>query len=100
MKQTLISLISVFLGIIGANLLAYFYKKYSLGIRGNSISGVFGSIFFIKFFGRLGFNPFFVVLNGQVNIGIFAINCLVSLFGGAVFLILISSLKRKMNKNT
>ena len=52
MTATLISLISIVIGIIGANLLGLFYKKYSFGLAGNTIAGVFGCIISIKFFGQ------------------------------------------------
>ncbi len=99
MTATIISLISIFIGIIGAYITAYIFKKYSFGIIGNTIAGVFGSIFLIKSFGRLGFNPKSIMQLGSVNYSLFIINILVSFLGGAIAVILISKLKNKMNKN-
>ncbi len=99
MTATLISLISIFIGIIGANITGYIFKKYSFGIIGNTIAGVFGSIFLIKSFGRLGFNPKSIMQLGSVNYNLLIINILVSFLGGAIAVILISKLKNKMNKN-
>lgn len=48
MTDTLISLISILFGIIGANSTEYIFKKYSFGITGNTIASVFGSVFLIK----------------------------------------------------
>jgi len=93
MTTTIISLVSIFIGIIAANVFASVYPKHSFGIIGNTIAGVFGSIFLIKSFGRLGFSPFFIVHNGYFNIYLFLINCLVSLLGGVIALILIKRLK-------
>lgn len=97
MTDTLISLISIFIGIIAAYSTAFLFPKYSFDLVGNSIAGVFGSIFFIKFFGRLGFNPTAIMLAGEVNISLLFINLIVSFLGGTVALILIASFKNKLN---
>lgn len=97
MTDTLISLISILIGIIGANITAYTFKKYSFGIIGNTIAGVFGSIFLIKSFGKLGFDPKSIMQLGNVNYYLFIINSVVSYFGGSIAIILISKLKNKMN---
>jgi uncharacterized membrane protein YeaQ/YmgE (transglycosylase-associated protein family) len=99
MTATLISLISIFIGIIGANFTGYFFKKYSFGIIGNTIAGVFGSILLIKSFGRFGFNPKSILQFGNVNYNLIIINILVSFLGGVIAVVLISKLKNKMNKN-
>ena len=98
MTETLISLVGIFIGIIGANLTGFAYKKYSFGLIGNTIAGVFGSIFFIKSFGRLGFDPISIMQHESVNYNLFIINMIVSFFGGAIALILIKKLKVKMDK--
>jgi uncharacterized membrane protein YeaQ/YmgE (transglycosylase-associated protein family) len=97
MTDTLIFLISILIGIIGANLTAYILKKYSFGIIGNTIAGVFGSIFLIKSFGRLGFDPKSVMELGHVNHNLFVINVIISFIGGSTAVVLISILKNKMN---
>lgn len=96
---TLISLISVLIGIIGANLTGFVFKKYSFGTLGNTIAGVFGSVFFIKSFGRLGFDPASIMKLGFIDINLFVINSLVSFLGGAIAIILIYKLKTLMNKS-
>mgnify|MGYP000235520349 CR=1 FL=1 len=99
MTATLISLLSILTGIIGANILAITFKKYSFGIVGNTIAGVFGSIFFIKLFGRLGFDPFEIVKSGTINFKLLIINLTVCFLGGVIALILIKRLKTLLNKN-
>jgi len=98
MTDTLISIISIFVGMIGANLLGVFAKKYSLQFIGNTITGIFGSIFFIKMFGRLGFDPMTIMKSGNVNLTLFSINILVSFFGGVLGLIFAKWMIIKMNK--
>ena len=98
MTHTLISMISIFAGIGGAHLLAILKKKYSMGFTGNTLAGVFGGIFFIKSFGRLGFNPFSIMQTGDVNYTLFTINMLVSILGGAIGLFLLKIATNKMNK--
>ena len=100
MTDTLISLISILIGILGANITGYIFKKYSFGIIGNTIAGVFGSIFLIKSLGRLGFDPKSIMLLGNVNYNLFIINSIVSILGGSFALILIFKLKNKMNSST
>jgi hypothetical protein len=98
MTDTLISIISIFVGMIGANILAVFFTKYSLQFIGNTIVGIFGSIFFIKIFSRLGFDPMTIMKTGNVNIVLFSINMLVSFFGGVLGLIFAKLMIAKMNK--
>ena len=96
MTETLISLISILVGIIGANSVGLIFRKHSFGIVGNTIAGVFGSVFLIKSFGRFGFDPKSIIHLGNVNYSIFTINFLVSFLGGAIGVILISVLKNKI----
>lgn len=100
MTATLISLLSILIGIIGAHTTAIVFKKYAFDSVGNTIAGVFGSIFFIKLFGRLGFDPFSIVQSGNIHILLLCINLIVSFFGGAIALILIQKLKTVLNKNS
>jgi len=93
MTGTLISLISIFIGILAANLTGYFKKQYSFGLTGNTLVGVFGSIFFIKSFGRLGFDPWSIIEDGTFNVFLFIINCFVSFLGGLLGLVLIKKIK-------
>jgi hypothetical protein len=98
MTETLISLISILIGVIGANSTGLVFKKYSFGVVGNTIGGVFSSILLIKSFGRLGFNPWFIMQNGTFHSSLFIINCIVSFLGGALGLIIIKMTANKMNK--
>jgi hypothetical protein len=95
MTHTLIALISILIGIIGANSTRFFFKTYSFGLIGNTIAGVFGSVFFIKSIGRLGFNPQAIMQTGTVNLNLFLINALVSFCGGLLAVILLSKLATK-----
>ena len=97
MTLTLISMLSIFAGMAGANILAFFKKKYSMGFTGNTIAGIFGGIFFIKSFGRLGFNPFAIMESGEINILLFVINMFVSILGGVIGLVLTKLITNKMN---
>lgn len=99
MTATLISLISIVFGIIGANSISLFYKEQSFGFIGNTIAGVFGSILIIKSFGRLGFNPQSIVVGDSVSFSLFAVNCIVSFLGGAGSVLLIQYLKNKFEKD-
>lgn len=97
MTDTLIALISIFMGIFAAHAFAVINKKYSLGFIGNTMAGVFGSIFFIKTFGRLGFDPMSIMETGETNYMLFVINMLVSIVGGAIGVIAIKLIKSKLN---
>lgn len=99
MTQTVIALLSIIAGIIGANIFGWFISKYSVGLIGNTITGVFGSIFFIKTFGRLGFNPDSIMESGVFNELLFSVNIVVSISGGALAVFIASKLKTKMNKD-
>ncbi len=96
MTDTLIALISIIIGIIGANTVQLFSKKYTFDIIGNSIAGVFGSVFFIKSLGRLGFDPVSIMQSGTINIYLFILNAIVSLIGGIIAVILIKKLANKI----
>ena len=99
MTDTLISLISIFIGITGANITGYLFKKYSFGIIGNSIGGVFGISFLIKSVGKLGIDPKAIMELGHANYYLFTANSIVSFVGGCIAVILISKIKNKMNSN-
>lgn len=98
MTETIISLVSILIGIIGANLTGIVFKRYSHGIIGNTIAGVFGSVFLIKSFGRLGFDPLSIMQSGNANISLFVINSIVSFCGGAIAVILLKKIKNKINR--
>ena len=92
MTATLVSLISIFIGIISANIFGLFNKKYSFGFVGNTIAGVFGSVFLIKSFGRLGFSPNYIVINGIFNLTPFVVNTIVSFIGGVLALMFLKKI--------
>ncbi|GLR18610.1 hypothetical protein [Portibacter lacus] len=98
MTATLISLISISTGIIGAYFFGSIYKRFSMGFIGNTIAGVFGSIFLIKSFGRLGFGPGNIVGVDQIHYSLLVINLLLSMLGGAIAVLGISSLRNRMAK--
>lgn len=97
MTDTLISLISIMIGILGANLTGFIFKKYSFDLVGNTIAGVFGSILIIKSFGRLGFDPTSIMELGNTNWFLFFINAIASFSGGALSIIFIKKLQTDMN---
>jgi hypothetical protein len=94
MTQTLISLLNIIFGLLGANILALAYKKYSLGFTGNTISGVFGSVLFVKSFSRLGLS---IPLSGDMDLTLIIVNFLLSFLAGAFGLFLIYFIKMKLN---
>lgn len=98
MTETLISLISILIGIIASNLFGYFKKAYSFGLVGNTIIGVFGSILVLKAFGRLGFNPWSITKNGSIEIDLFLINIAISAIGGILGLIATKFITSKLKK--
>ncbi|QDO94598.1 hypothetical protein FNB79_11690 [Formosa sediminum] len=97
MTGTLISLISIFVGIISANLMGYFKPKFSFGFTGNTLIGVFASIFLVKSFGRLGFDPWSIMDHGNFHNLRFITNCIVSAVGGALGLIVVKWITLKLN---
>ena len=99
MTGTLISLISILIGIIAANATGFLIHKYSFGVIGNTIVGVFGSILFIKAFGRLGFNPWSIMNDGDFDGFRLIINLVVSALGGALGLVLAKMIYNKFNKS-
>jgi len=98
MTGSLISLMSIFIGIIGAHFMGFIYKKYSFGFIGNSIAGVFGGILFIKSFEHLGFSPYDIMQSEGTNLKLLFIHFFVSLSGGAIGLLIAKKLRNKMNK--
>ncbi len=93
MTDSLISLISITAGIVGANLFGMIKEKNSLGLVGNTMAGVFGSILFIKSFGRLGFDPSHIMTLGRTNWSLFFINLAVSFSAGLGSVFMLKKLK-------
>ena len=99
MTATLISLISVFVGIIAGILTGIIFKSKSIGLIGNILAGVFGSIFFIKSIGRLGLDPVSIIESGNVNTYLLIGNFTISFLGGMVGVIIGNKLKRILNQD-
>lgn len=99
MTDTLLALISIVTGLISANIFGFYRKKYALGLIGNTISGIFGSILFIKIFGRLGFGPTAIMKTGNTDYLLLSVNILFSILGGIIGLILAHALKNKIEGN-
>ena len=97
MTGTLISLISIFIGIIAANVFGAVKHNYTFGFTGNTLIGVFGSIFLIKSFGRLGFDPWSIMENGIFHLSFFILNCIVSALGGILGLIVVKRIVKALN---
>lgn len=94
MTETSISLFSILIGITGALLCSWCKPKYSLAVTGNIIVGVFGSILFIKLFGRLGFAPNIITQSNHPYI-LLSINLLCSVLGSVSLLLLASYFHKK-----
>ncbi len=99
MTQSIIALLSILAGIIGANLFGKFFRKYSFGIIGNTISGVFGSVLFIKSLGRLGFDENSIMETGEANMLLLIVNIAVSVIGGGIAVFIAATIKNRMNKS-
>lgn len=99
MTESLISLLSIFIGLIGANILAYYKPKYSYGFIGNTITGVFGSILVVKILGRLGFDPNSIMALGSTNWSLFIVNLVASFIGGGGALIILKTIQNEFESN-
>ncbi len=99
MNPSLIAIIGVFIGIISAYVFGYFKNNYSVGLLGNAIIGVFGSIFFTKLIGRFGVNPFKIFQNNYFDWYLFGIYVITAIFGAIFFQILIKKGITKLNKS-
>jgi len=95
MTATLLSLLNISCGIIGAVAIGYWFKKYSLGITGNVIIGVFGSILMTKTFGRLGFDVSHIVNGTEINFLLLVILLVMSLLAGGMSLMLAKSVSSR-----
>lgn len=87
------------MGIIGANLMVQIYPKFTLGLTGNTIIGVFGSVLFIKSLGRIGVDPKIIMADGQVSIHLLILNFVIAILGGGISLAMISLINKKIQKN-
>ena len=92
MTETIIALLSIVIGIIATLVLGQIKQKLSFGLIGNCMIGVFGSVLFIKSFGRLGFDPASICANNVTNLPLLFINMAVSALGGIFLLLLLNFL--------
>lgn len=97
MTTTLISLISIVIGIVIANLYCYLSKTTQFSFTSVTILAVFGSIFMTKLFGQLGLSPTDIVKHGNISILKLLLNFSVAGLGG-VFAILIAKKILKQTK--
>jgi hypothetical protein len=97
MTSSLISLLSIITGIIGANIFGKVLEKYSLGLVGNTIAGVFGSIFLIKSIGRLGFDANTIMESAELNMIMLTLNLSIALSGGVIAVYIASRVINRIN---
>ncbi len=95
MTLTVLALISIAFGILGAVLYGVIYSRHSLGLIGNTITGVFGSVFVVKSFGRMGFNPQAILGSGDTDTSLLLLNILISTLSGALAVYFGAFLKKK-----
>jgi len=93
MIPSLISIVSVFIGIIATFVFTALYKKYFISLSINVVAGVFGSIFLTKAFGRFGVNPKLIYAQSQLHINLLVYNLSLSIIGGILAIIIIVKLK-------
>ncbi|NIJ45084.1 hypothetical protein FHR24_001523 [Wenyingzhuangia heitensis] len=96
MTETLISLLSILFGILGAVVFGKLKPKYSLGFTANSIIGVFVSIFILKSFGRLGFAPNNIVSLTKIHYLLLMLNLSVSCISGMLGLWIVFNIQKKI----
>lgn len=96
MTATIISLLSIVTGLLGAVLTGWLKPKMSFGFTGNIIIGVFSSILFIKSFGRLGFSPSDIVVQQKIDYFLLIINLSISLGSGVLGILFVSKIKHKL----
>jgi len=97
MNESLISLISILLGVISTNLYAYVKRKKYFNFTGNSILGVFGSVLFTKSLTYLGINPMNIMISGALNFKLLILNFTISIFGAILIMLLFKKIYIKIN---
>lgn len=98
MNEGLIALLSISFGIIGANSTSFFRKESSLALKGNTLVGVFASVFFIKSFGRMGFDPRSITNSSDYSTLLLCINLTVAFLGGFIGVVIAKNLIQKAAK--
>ena len=97
MTETSISLLSILFGILGAISVKTVFPKQSFSLTGNVIIGVFASVFIIKSFGRLGFDPVSVMKSGEVDVLRLSLNLFLSVTSGFSGVLLSKRMAKKFN---
>ena len=98
MTETSISLFSIIIGILGACFTKWIFDKKKLHLTEVIIAGVFCSVFLIKTFGRLGFDPRSVMESGELNFLLLIVNLSVSFLGGVLSFYILLQVKSRLNK--
>ncbi len=96
LTESLMSLISIAIGILGANMTGYYKPNVSYDFVGNTIAGVFGSILIIKFLGRLGFDPVSIMESGSTNWSLVLLNLIVSFVAGGASIFILNKIQKKL----
>ncbi len=97
MTETSISLLAIFIGILAA-ILTGVISNQSLGLTGNAIAGVFGSILFTKLVARIGIDPVSIMETGTANTKLLSLHLMTSILGGYLAVVLAHKIKRKYGK--
>ena len=92
MTETSISLLSIVCGILGALTWLFLSKPKVFGLTSCVLIGVFSSVFVVKSFGRIGFDPFSIMSLGEINNWLLIINLSVSLTSGFIGVYIASKL--------
>ena len=92
MVATVVSLVSILVGVIAANVFGFVFRKHAFDSIGNSIAGVFGSVFLMKTFRLL--TAMTTISKKQVWLVI-----LVSIIGSIVMTIMLKQIQVKIFKN-
>lgn len=98
MTETTISLLSIITGIVAIYLFVYVTKHNNLSFTANTIIGVFGSILFIKSFGRFGFTPTDIVQQHQIHYSLLLLNLVISAIGAVCMFLLIIYISKNLPK--
>jgi len=97
MTESLISLVSIVFGILGANALGIAFKTYSFEFTGNTLIGVFGSVLTLKVVGRVGFDPISIMRGEETDWLLFIVNIFVAFISGALSVYFAKIIKMKLD---
>ena len=91
MTATLLVLIAIWFGIFGGIVYRLIYHNMSLTTA--IIAGVFGSIFFTKFFAHLGLGIANITQNGVINYFVLVLHLFVAFGGGFLGVFILNKLR-------